>query len=275
MNPLRLFVHCRGVVPVLALVLVVVLGPSVSHAATAGKAELSYQQYRQLDWTAKRLAHVAEFEPLNGEAGMYIAIAERFGSIQVIKMTPRGAEQVWKSKTLAGVPEEILVADLSGDGLDDSLICRTANGMVYAWSLDQYTPLWETLTGEYTTISCFTVANLDNDPASEILMIADGKLVQIDGKNFTRDNTSINTFTATQVRCGDVDGDGRNEVVLNSGKVIDPMSGNVEWDDENFYSRIELLDIDGDGMPEVLTENEDGGPLKVFDVDRRSEVRFQ
>ncbi len=246
-----------------------------SDSLAQGQDELSYTQYRDLSWVGSRLGHFAIFEPLDGEKGMYYAIAERFGTVQVVLVNAEGVQQVWKSKTLSGVPEEILVVDLAGDGLDDSLLCRTGNGMVYAWSLEEYRPLWETLTGEYKEISCFTAANLDDDPATEIVMIADGRLVQVDGVNFTKDNTSIDEYTATQIRCGDVDGDGRNEVVLNTGKVLDPISGNVEWEDENFFSRIELLDIDGDGMPEILTENENGGLLKVFDVDRRSEVRFQ
>ncbi len=245
-----------------------------AHAAPRER-ELTYAQYRDLAWCALRLGHMAQFEPVAGGVGMYFAVAERFGSVQVFHLTGDGVQQVWKSKTLAGAPEEVLVVDLSGDGLDDSLLCRTAGGMVYAWALEDFRPLWETLTGEYTTISCFTVANLDDDTPSEIAMIADGRLVQVDGANFTKDNTSIDEYTATQIRCGDVDGDGRNEVVLNTGKVLDPISGNVEWEDENFFSRIELLDLDGDGMPEILTENETGGLFKAFDVDRRSEVRFQ
>jgi len=264
--PLSLVFSC-----ILAMVAVV---PFESSAAP-GAGELSYQQYRNLAWTSLRLGHVAMFEPLDGQKGMYLAVAERFGTVQVFRMTAGGMEAVWKSKTLSGAPEEILVADLSGDGLDDALLCRTANGMAYAWALEDYRLLWETLTGEYRTIACFTTANLDDDEPSEIAMIADGRLVQIDGANSTKDNTSIDEYTATQIRCGDVDGDGRNEVVLNSGKVLDPISGNVEWEDENFFSRIELLDVDGDGMVEILTENETGGLLKVFDVDRRSEVRFQ
>ena len=57
--------------------------------------------------------------------------------------------------------------------------------------------------------------------------------------------------------------------------MVDSRSGDIKWEDEAFFNRIELLDIDGDGMPEILTEDMLGGPLKVFDVDYRSEVRFQ
>ena len=104
---------------------------------------------------------------------------------------------------------------------------------------------------------------------------SDGRVVYVDGANWTRQFTSINEYQATQVRCGDVDGDNRPEVVLNSGQVLDAGTGDVEWEDEPFFARIELLDIDGDGIPEVLTENPGNGPLKVFNVGYRREVRLQ
>ena len=244
-------------------------------AVPAAQEELAYAQYRQLAWASLRLDHTAQFEPLHGETGMMLAVGDRFGTVQVIRMTGQGAEWIWKSNQLSGVPLQVLAADLSGDGLDDSLLCLTNSGKVYVWAIDGFTQVWESLTGEYQQIACFSTGNLDEDPATEIAMIADGRLVQVDGVNFTKDFTGINEYAATMIRCGDVDGDGRNEIVLNTGQVIDPFTGNVEWEDETFYSRIELLDIDGDGLLEILTENEGAGPLKVFDVDRRSEVRFQ
>jgi len=247
--------------------------PGAARAQIGG--ELSYRQYRDLAWVADRLDHVTQFEPLQGEAGMYFAIAERFGTVQVVRMDARGTERVWKSNQLGGVPEEVLTADLNGDGLDDALVCRTSSGKIYAWELENYNLVWESLAGEYAKVSCFTTANVDDDPQTEIVMIADNRIIYIDGVNFTKEFTSISEYQATMIRCGDVDGDRRMEIVLNSGQVVDSGSGDVEWEDQNFYGRIELLDIDGDGMPEVLTENEGGGPLKVFDVDYRSEVRFQ
>ncbi|HPF71098.1 MAG TPA: hypothetical protein PLQ13_10530 [Candidatus Krumholzibacteria bacterium] len=252
---------------------------SVLLLARAGAApaqpELTYEQYRGLAWAADRLDHVAKFEPLDGEPGMMVAVAERFGTVQVYKADGRGVSRVWKSIRLSGIPDEVLAADLSGDGFDDALICRTSGGKVYVWKLEDWSLVWESLPGEYQAISCLTTANVDEDPATEIVMVADRKIYYVDGVNFTREFTSIRDYDATMVRCGDVDGDGRVEIVLNSGQVIDSVSGDVEWEDQQFYSRIELLDIDGDGMPEILTENEIGGPLKVFDGDYRSEVRFQ
>ncbi|MEN8005662.1 MAG: hypothetical protein ABFS42_01555 [Candidatus Krumholzibacteriota bacterium] len=246
-------------------------GPGMARAA----GELSYSQYRTLSWAADRVNHVAKFEPIHGEEGMFFAIGERFGTVQVAKMDGQGVSRVWKSIQLSGIPDEVITADLDGDGLEDGILCRTSNGKVYAWAMDGYVLLWESLPGEYETVSCFTTANMDDDAANEIVMVADNRIVYVDGANFTKDFTSINEYSATQVRCGDIDGDRRVEIVLNSGQVVDSVSGDIEWEDEPFFGKIELLDIDGDGMPEILTENPGNGPLKVFDGDYRSEVRFQ
>ncbi len=51
-------------------------------------------------------------------------------------------------------------------------------------------------------------------------------------------------------------------------------TGEVEWSDQVFGVRLELLDFDGDGILEVVTEGE-GTPLRVWDVDFKSEKRFQ
>jgi hypothetical protein len=256
---------------VLGLTLVFLSGAVAAWA----QGELTYGEYRALSWAADRLSHVTKFEPIHGEEGMYLAIAERFGTVQVAKMDASGVRRVWKSNQLSGIPDEVLAVDLDGDGLDDSLMCRTGNGKVYVWSLDGYNLLWESLPSEYGVISCFTTANMDEDRPNEIVMVADNRLVYVDGESFTKQFTSINEYGASMVRCGDVDGDDRVEIVLNSGQVIDSVSGDIEWEDEPFFAFIELLDIDGDGLPEILTENPGNGSLKVFDADFRAEVRFQ
>jgi len=247
----------------------------LSAGSVWAQGELSYDQYRALDWAADRMNHLAQFEPIHGDPGMFFAIGERFSTVQVVKVDGGGAQRVWKSNQLNGVPQEVLAVDLNGDLLDDTILCRTSAGKVYAWSMDGYNLVWESLVTQYNAISCFTTANMDEDQANEIVMVADTRIVYVDGESFTEQFKSINEYQATQVRCGDVDGDGRIEIVLNTGQVLNSISAEIEWEDEPFFGKIELLDIDGDGIPEVLTENPGNGPLKVFDVDYRSEVRFQ
>ncbi|PIE75926.1 hypothetical protein CSA17_04925 [bacterium DOLJORAL78_65_58] len=129
--------------------------------------ELSYEQYRSLSRAADRLDHLAVFEPLHGEKGMYLALGERFGTVIVLKYTAEGSHRVWKSNQLSGAPEQVLVSDLDGDGLDDSLICRTGSGKIYVWALEDYTLVYESLPSDYTKIDCLTTANMDSDPVRE------------------------------------------------------------------------------------------------------------
>ena len=88
------------------------------------------------------LDHVCQFEPIHGEAGMFFAIGERFGTVQVARYDARGVERVWKSIPLSGVPQEVLASDMDGDGLDDAILCRT--GIV----LEEFVPAEEMLVYE-------------------------------------------------------------------------------------------------------------------------------
>lgn len=137
----------------LSILLLAVMLPG----AVLAQSELSYRQYRDLAALADRFEHVAQFEPLQGEPGMFFAIAERFGTVQVLKADGRGVRTVWKSNQLAGIPEEVIVADLSGDGPGRrAALLRTSAARIYAWALDEFSPLWESLSGEYAIVQCFT-----------------------------------------------------------------------------------------------------------------------
>ena len=237
--------------------------------------ELTYAEYRAIIRVAEQLQRCAMFEPLDGEAGLHLVVGDRFGKINVFRLRgERQHERVWASQQLEGNAEEVLVADLSGDGLDDHIICRTARRL-YAWDLNNdFFLSYESQPNDFQAIRAMTVANVDQTPSNEIILNADDKIHYIDGVTFTRKWTSLNNYQATRIRCGDVDGDGRMDIVLNTGQVLNSGTGEVKWEDEVFGQRFELLDIDGDGLLEILTES-DGAPLRAFDVDRRAEKRFQ
>ncbi len=256
-----------------ALLLFVVL--LLVAAAVPAQDELSYAEYRAIARTATNLHHCAMFEPLDGESGMHLVIGDKFGKLNVYRLNPGGEhERVWTSRQLEGSPEEVLVADFNADGFDDHILCRTP-GRLYAWDLDgDYHNSYESQPNDFREIRAFTVANVDEDPALEIVLIADGKIHYVDGLTYTKEWTSLDNFEAGRMRCGDVDGDNRAEIVLDTGQVLDSGTGDVEWSGEVFGERLELLDFDGDGILEILTES-DGTQLRVWDADHKREKRFQ
>jgi len=247
----------------------------LSTTVSFAQEELAYEEYHGIARTAITMHHCAMFEPLDGQAGMHLVIGDKFGKVNVYRLNGDGDHsRIWASRQLEGSPEEVLIADLDSDGLDDTILCRTMR-RIYAWDLTQnFYAIYESTPNDFRAIRAFTVANVDDDPAKEIVINADSKIHYVDGGTFTKEWTSLLDYEAVRMRCGDVDGDNRVEIVLNTGQVIDSGTGEVEWSDQVFGVRLELLDFDGDGILEVVTEGE-GTPLRVWDVDFKSEKRFQ
>ena len=244
-------------------------------AGASAQSELTYVEYQRLESAASgRLLQVTKFEPLEGETGMLMAFGSNFNAVHVYHLTQGRTEEVWKSRPLDGFVQELIVTDMDGDGLDDALVSRNASGRIYVWSLDGYQELYESLAGEYINITAISAANMDDDPATELVVIADAFIHYMDGLAFNRQWTSLNNYEATQIRCGDVDGDGWMEIVLNTGKVLDGRTGNIEWEDFRFNEWIELMDMNGDGVLDVITSGP-GQPLRAFAVNYQSQIRFQ
>ena len=64
--------------------------------------------------------------------------------------------------------------------------------------------------------------------------------------------------------------------MLNSGRVLDALTADAEWETQAFGLQISLIDIDGDGIQEVIGYGQPNqGTIRIFDVDERQEKPFQ
>lgn len=253
--------------------LLTLLATAALTAPLAAQTELDYAPYRALMSAAERLDHVCTIESMETAAGPFLAIADRFGLVRVYHLTGDGAREIWTSKPLNGVVQEVAAADLDGDGLDE-IVAWTNMAALYIWSSRDYRLLFETLQNDFRAIHGMAIGQVDDDPALEVVLNADSKLHFYDGVTFNREWTSLHEYEATRLAIGDVDGDNLEEIVLNTGQVVDSRTGDVEWEDEVFGDRIQLVDIDGDGIPEVLSES-DGTLMRIYDVDVRREKILQ
>lgn len=258
--------------PLLALPALVSL-PAPRQAAAADLVELSDPEYQQLNEAAARFDHLVLVAPAASSVGVWLVAGDRFGLVRIDHITHGATREVWKSKQLNGVVEEVIASDLDGDGLEE-IIARTNSGNLYVWSMPRLTPRFESLSSDFTKIHAMTTGNLDDDGQFELIVNANRRIYYLDGKSFNREFTSLTEYECTRMRCGDVDGDLTSEIVLNTGQVIDGRTGEVEWSDEVFGARIDLADVDGDGIPEVLSES-DGAVLRIYDADLRKEKHLQ
>ncbi len=252
---------------------VVLAASALLSPAVSALEPLDFWEYTALQRSAHRLDKMALVGSLEDENGVYAVIGDRFGLVRLYYLTHHSSQEIWSSKQLNGVVHEVLVVDLDGDGSDE-IVAWTSSALIYVWDATSRRLRYETLATDFETLHALTVGQVDDDAPYELIVNADNRIYYLDGESFNREWTSLNEFECTRMVCGDVDGDGNRELVLNTGQVLDSRSGDVEWEDEVFGSRIELADIDGDGIPEVLSES-DGTVLKVYDVDHRKEKHLQ
>lgn len=175
----------------------------------------------------------------------------------------------WKSFPLEGTAKEIVAADLDGDGQPE-IVTYTTGARVYVWGTKKYELLWESVEEKFENIQAMAVADVDSDPALEIILCADNKIVYYDGVEFFREKEGRDFIEPAAMLVADVDGDLEDEIVTNDGYVIDTNTLNIEWATEAFGYPMSLFDLDNDGVLEVVGEV--GGALKFWDIEDRREI---
>ncbi|MCD6335901.1 MAG: VCBS repeat-containing protein [Candidatus Latescibacteria bacterium] len=190
------------------------------------------------------------------------------GFLRVLERKEGGYEQVWKSEPLGSAIGGVFVLDVNLDGREE-IVTYTSGGKMLYFDAQSRRIVWEIQRERFEAISAMTLADIDRDAQMELIFCADGRLYIYDGKTQFEEWASDQMFTAEEIVVGDVDGDGDEEIVLNTGVVLDAQFHDLEWQSpERFGDRIALSDIDGDGIPELIAES-GGRFLKIWDLDLR------
>ena len=219
-------------------------------------------------WSLDELDNLKSLPAVEKEARRFI-LGDAHGFVHVFEQRGPAFEEVWISSYLEGAVGGIFIANIDGEGGLEILVYTEA-GRFYLFDITDYRVLWSNPPNEYESITAMIVRNVDDDAQPELLFCGDGMLVIYDGLNrFEEWRSDENNIEATEIVVGDVDGDGAEEIVLNAGFVYDARFHDLEWQSpDSFGERLGMLDLDDDGIPEIIGEF-GGGLLRVFDVDLR------
>lgn len=164
---------------------------------------------------------------------------------------------------------QALVADLFGDA-KQKLLVLASNGDLIAYSIPQLSSVWSYhlsgVGGGYSTPSII-VAQVDDDPAQEII-VSSGYVID---PLLAAEQWRYNDGFGSVIRAGDVDDDGRQEIVgMSDWSHITAFDADIrtpKWQiATSDNDTIELSDVAGDATPEILLGDGQWGAVKVYDA---------
>ena len=199
----------------------------------------------------------------------YVAFGDVRGYMHILRKKVVGFVHVWSSFHLGASIKEVAADDVDGDGVMD-LVVVTSAGRMFIFDTDTRQLVWENRANDFKRVSSILIDQLDNDKAKELILCADSRLVIMDGEKLIREYQSPDEFKAEYMAIGDIDDDDEKEIVLDSGFVVNASTLNIEWQTDFFGTRLTLIDVDGDGVSELVCESS-GGALRVYDLDIRQE----
>lgn len=221
---------------------------------------------------------------MDADAGLEIAVTGgNYSAGKVVDVTTRSIQWTYSS----GFGSSLRAADVDGDGRAE-LIASAGWYYVYCYDVDTMLPKWSIKTD--LDIGAIELANVDSDPLPELL-IGDGQWGEIHAYELSTQTQQWQIANpehgVTQIAVGDVDSDGKLEVLWGAGAtstgedhlyVADIATLTREWEnvhlDGPFLSPL-IGDVDGDGRVELVTcttESDAGyssGRILIFDAETR------
>lgn len=193
-----------------------------------------------------------------------LAVGTTSGYLHIMRFDPEGLQVEWQSPFLGSPVRGVLVRDFQGEGFSE-IAAYTGEGRLMVLEMRNYSVVRENAAFDMPEIDCVVAVQLDEDPALELLACGGGRFAVYDASTLFKEWEAPGFVPGEWLAVGDVDGDGTLEVVLNSGYVLDAKFFRIEYRLGHLGDRIGLIDLDGDGVDEIIAESEDGS-VSVYDA---------
>lgn len=232
-----------------------------------------------LEWD---LGTVGGYDCVVGQMDTDASLEIAFTDGHVVDAVSRTIQWTWA----AGFGRNLEVADIDNDNIDELI---AAEGWYFVWSYDveRQLPKWSIPIS--LDIGAIHLVDIDNDGVVELLVGEGqwGEILAFDTVTQVQE-WSINNpeHGVTNIAVGDVDGDGKTEVLWGAGAtssgedylyVADWETRQIEWQNIHLdgpFIGPEIGDLDGDGEMEIVSvsyESDSGygsGRILVFDSNR-------
>ncbi len=244
--------------------MLVALVSSLLVACGASRAVTTGYDWQEFSRTMGRFYLTAELGT-PGSANYQFFYADRSGHVHVYGMQDGVLERKWEVTTLGSRATCMEVADLYGDG-KQKLVIGSVQGRLLIYDVATFQLEWENLQVRFNRVEHGTVANLDNDPQLEVILLADDNMFVFDSYNRTIQWNSTTKVLGKYVAVGNVDDDPQPEIVINNGQIFDGRFFNIQFQtDQPFGDKIALVDMTGDGYADVIGEFPDR-TIRLYDV---------
>ncbi|WP_029912235.1 FG-GAP repeat domain-containing protein [Pelobacter seleniigenes] len=209
-----------------------------------------------------------------GVTRMVVADLDGDGTGEILVSYENGAIEIFSGDNFVrqaslqtpGAVSALVAADLNGDGQAEIITSEGLKVYVYTAAGNL---LWQT---EGYGGSDIAVGNVDDDPAMEIVIAGVNHGYVIDAATRQLEWDYINGFGAI-VRTGDIDGDGRDEIVaaaswykitLFDAELQTPKS---EMSTDLDIGTLLVTDLDEDGIAEILYGDDQWGSIHCYEGD--------
>ncbi len=218
--------------------------------------------------------------PSDDEENPRVVYGDAEGNLHVVRYVDGRGYEEWKSEPLGSAVLGVFVDDVDADGKFE-IVAYTFTRIVL-YSAEDYSFIWQI----EEDITHMAIENVDDDPQLELVYLVKGlghsemhihvyDCLELFEQGIS-DVIPKESIHAQSMVIADFDDDYGLEIALNTGVVVDLETLIVEWYFAGgFGDRLGFLDIDGDGVLELIGEV--GGLrhsryLRIFNVDIQSET---
>jgi hypothetical protein len=253
----------------IVLIVFLVFATNIGCSGVATSVELTTESIEMFDTAYKYLVVLEGTE----EYPVRFLYSDVAAHLHAYSVKDGRTEMIWETATMGSAVTSLNVTDLGVDGVKE-VIVSTARGRIIVFDSVTFERLGENYLEPFETISCMAIENIDNDPQKELIFIGDGQLNIYDGESTALEWRSPDPYDAQEILVANVDDDPQPEIILNTGTIIDSRFYTVEPSNVasgSFGRRIRLLDLNGDGYPEIIGEMP-GFALRIYDVYAQREI---